>query len=130
MKFEEKIATTDGTMFKKVITEVPMEPSNSKKDRIRLKIQDEVFDLNDSVADNAKMLSLLTGIVSRMYDIMPTEQKDLIEAEYRAAMEYSLHKFAATTTRGDVQFAEDGVAAIDKLLSRQQKISDILNGAQ
>jgi len=102
-------------------------PKKDKKYLARLQIQDNVFDLNDSVADNAKMISLLTTLMSRMYDTFSTSQKNLLSTTDRALLEHVFTKFNTTDTRADLQVSKEGATTvIDKLLDRQAQIGQIL----
>jgi len=100
--------------------------SADKKDFIRKDIEKDVFDTEDAIADNAKMLSLLTTIVSRMYDVLDDTQKDALGADDRSMIEYTFKKFKTTNTRADVQFATEGITLVDKLLDRQGQIGSII----
>jgi len=101
-------------------------PKTDKKYRVRKEINEKVFDLDDSVADNSKMISLLTTVLSRIYDVLPDTEKDNLNADDRAMIEYMFSKFKTTNTRADVQFATEGVSLIDKLLDRQADIGTIV----
>ena len=118
-----------GALLSKGVQEVQdSEIKRSKKDLSRLDIQDTVFDNADSIADNAKMISLLLTTISRMYDIMEDTQKDKLSTDDRNMIEYTFSKFASTNTRADIQFATEGVTFIDKLLNRQAQIGAIIGG--
>lgn len=119
--------TTDNVRFKKAIAEVPSEPSMNSKAKIRLQIQDNVFDLEDSVADNAKMVSLLTSMMMRLYEVTPQAQKDLLTPQDKGMIEYVFTKFSTTNTRADVQFGVEGMAMVDKVLDRQGAIGNIIS---
>ena len=127
MKYKETMLTEDGTMFKKSIVEVPEEPSRDKKIQQRLKIQNEVFDIHDSVADNAKMISLLITMLNRIYTAIPEDIKTNISPADRSLIEYALNKKTAVTTRADIQvFTEGAAETIDKLFARQAQIGNIV----
>ena len=101
---------------------------NSKKARARKAINEQVFDNEDSIADNAKMISLMLTMMSRLYGAMSDETKAKLDSDDRALIEYTMSKFASTNTRADMQFASDGaVPTIDKLLDRQAKIGEIVS---
>ena len=118
--------TTDGTLFRKTVIEVPNEPSRNPKEFARLKIQNEVFDEKDSLADTTKWLSLLTTLVSEMYAVLDDSAKAKLDPSKKDLIEYTFAKFKATKTRGDVQFEQEGMALVDKLLERQSKIGEII----
>ena len=126
MILKEKKITKDGTFFTKKVVEVQSEPSSTKKDFVRLKIQQEVFDDKDSLADTTKWVSLLTTLVSAMYDTFTETQKAKLPTEHRSLIEYTFAKFKETNTRADVQFATEGVAMVDKMLDRQKAVGNIV----
>lgn len=115
------------SMFKKGVEEVLDAPRTDRKALQRLEIQEQVFDNSDSIADNAKMISLLISVIRRMYEVMPEEQKALLVTEDRTMIEYTFEQFALIQTRADVQFATEGLALIDKLLGRQGQIGTIVS---
>lgn len=116
-----------GLLVKKAVVEtIDTEPKTSKKAHVRKQINEEVFDLEDSVADNAKMISLLISVLSRIYNSLDETIKDNMSAEDRALVDMTFNKFSTIHTRADVQFAQEGPDMIDKLLNRQGAIGDIL----
>ena len=116
----------DGMRYQKAVVQELNAPSTDKKSKIRYQIENEVFDLEDSVADNAKWLSLLTTLLSRFYDTFTDTQKARFSAEDKALIEMMFSKFKTTNTRYDVQFQEEGIALIDKILERQKQIGEIV----
>ena len=120
----------EGMLAKKAVRKTyDTEESTDKKAFIREAIQKEVFDEQDAIADNAKMISLLTTVMSRLYDILPAADKDNLAANDRAVIEQVFTKFKTTETRADVQFAIEGPTLIDKLLNRQGAIGNIIKNA-
>lgn len=81
----------------------------------------------DSIADLAKMNSLLFSMVSAMYTAGTTTMKSNIPAETRGIIEHAITKFSETQTRADRQLAEEGAALIDKLFDREVQIADIID---
>ena len=125
--FKEVKFTPDGIRYQKAIKEeINSLPSTDKKARVRYEIETEVFDLHDSVADNAKWLSLLTTLLSRMYGTFTDTQKNKLSTEDRALIEGVFTMFATTNTRGDVQFTQEGPAMIQKIMQRQAQIGEIV----
>ena len=122
----KEVKITDGISYKKGEAEELSPPSSAKKIKIRHQIESEVFDIHDSVADNAKWLSLLTTLMSRMFDTFTDTQKGRLSIEDRALIEGVFGMFKNTNTRGDVQFAQEGPAMIEKIMSRQAQIGDIV----
>jgi len=89
----------------------------------------QVFDTKDSIADNAKMISLLFNMISKIYDALPTDIKDTISDTEKDMIEYTLSKFNAIQTRADVQLSTEGNALIDKLMNRQELVETVLTSA-
>jgi hypothetical protein len=113
-------------MFKKVVKEEPSEMHLNKKTYARYIINEDVFDLHDSVADNAKAISLIFSLLRRIYENLPDDIKDNIPEEDRQIIEYAFEKHKSIKTRADVQFIEEGVKMIDKIFDRQKKIGEII----
>jgi len=127
MAFNE-IKITKGAFTKKaLIEEFDNSPKTDNKTKMRKSIQENVFDDRDAIADNAKMISLLLTLTSKVYSILPKEQKDLLSVEDKTVIEYVFEQFKLTNTRADIQFQKEGVAMIDKLLNRQELIGKIIN---
>jgi len=128
MKYDikETVTTKDGLYYKKVIQETPVtsEYENVKKGLARKQIQEDVFDLPDSVADNAKMISLLISVVKRIYEALPDDIKDNVAD--KDMIEGMIAVFDSIQTLADVQFAEEGDEMIQKIFTRQAKIGQIV----
>lgn len=125
--FKEKMISDNGMTFKRGVVEELSTPSTDTKMKIRYEIESQVFDLHDSVADTTKWVSLLTTLMSRMYDTFTDTQKARLAPEDKALIEMVFDKFKEVNTRADVQFAEEGPAMIDKILERQAKIGLIVS---
>lgn len=125
--YQEAKVEIQNNMFNKGVKQVLDDTvKTDKKSQVRYRIENEVFDLEDSVADNAKMISLLITLVSRMYDTYTTTQKNRLSTADRQLIEYTFGVFANTETRGDVQFTQEGSAMIDKILTRQASVGVIV----
>ena len=123
MAFKE-VTVKKGDFYKKGYQET-LEAKHGTKYRVRSRINNEVFDLHDSVADNAKMISLLFSLIMRMYGTYTDTQKGRLDTEDRALIEDLFNSFASSTTLADLQVQESGAAAISKLLERQARIAEI-----
>jgi hypothetical protein len=123
MAFKE-VTVKKGDFYKKGYQET-LEAKHGKKYRVRSRINNEVFDLHDSVADNAKMISLLFSLIMRMYGTYTDTQKGRLDAGDRALIEDLFNAFTLSTTLADLQVQELGTAAISKLLERQARIAEI-----
>lgn len=125
--FRETKKSTSPIMIKRAIEEVPEPPRTDKKAFQRKQIQDDVFDYHDSIADNAKWLSILTTLMSRIYDIIPEEQKSNLSNSDRELIETLFELFSQTYTRADKQFLEEGTETVlRRILTRQEKIGNIV----
>jgi len=102
------------------------EPKVGKKQEARYKIHNEVFDLEDSVADNAKMISLLTTMISRLWEIQTDSQKNNLSDADKTAIDYVVSEFEATTTWADIQWTKKGIGFADTLIKRQARIGSII----
>jgi len=127
MKFKIEKKQVKPFMFKRVIKEIPDEkPYGHKKYQLRYRVNEEVFDLHDSVADNAKMISLIFALLSRIWEeAIPNEIKDKMDKETREMIEYAFSKYHSIQTRADVEFLINGKELIDKLMDRQDKIGKL-----
>jgi len=123
--FEEKTINKNG-VYKKVLAEIPSEIPMSKKMEMRKRINEEVFDIHDSVADLTKWLSYVTSMLRRVWEIIPEEQKQTLSEIDRQFIEGSMAKFQNTITIGDVKMMEEGFAVVDRVLSRQNDVGAIV----
>lgn len=124
-RYHETKTTTNG-LFKKAYTETLDDPSYSKKAKIRKEIDEEVFDINDSVADNAKWSSILTTAISIIYTSLDDETKARMDPRQKAIMDALVYLYSASTTRFEIQYAEEGLGLITKMLDRQKAIGSII----
>ena len=122
----KKVKKTNGLLVENYFEETLTPPSKDEKVKKRYEIEKEVFDLEDSVADNSKMISLIFSLGATIYDVLTDEQKSKIPDEKRELIEYSIQRFKDTETWGDIQVKKEGKKAIDKLLDRQKKVAEIL----
>jgi len=119
---------TDGLLVKKAYKEVlDEEAKTDKKTKIRYEIEKDVFDLRDSVADNAKLISLMFAMSIAIYNVLPDEIKNNIPENVREKIDFAIKKFNSIKTWGDIQLEKEGTEAIEKLLDRQAKIGEIIS---
>lgn len=97
-----------------------------KKAKIRSEIDEQVFDLNDSVADNAKWSAILTTAISIMYNALDEDTKARMDPRQRAIMDALVYLYSQTQTRFEIQYAKEGLSLITKMIGRQQKIANII----
>ena len=123
-----RIKTRKG-VYKKAVVETQRPKYVDQKMLARLAIESNVFDIHDAVADNAKWLSIITTLITLLYETMPEEQKANLEPEDRELIESTFVAFAASRTRADVQIETEGAGVvIQKLIERQRKVGEILEG--
>jgi len=101
-------------------------PKYIKKLIAAREIEYHVRNKDDTIADLAKMVSLLLSMVSSIYGTLSTTQKGKIPAAERAIIDYATTTFAAIQTRADRQLATEGTTLIDKLFGREVEIADIV----
>ena len=124
MRYEHKMEIK-GALRTPVVEEVPT-TFKGKKYFKRKEINEKVFDEADSIADNAKMISLMFSVVSRIWQIIPQEQKDTLEDSEVQVIDETIQKFRNTTTWADRLFAEEGTGLVDRLFARQEEIGNIM----
>lgn len=119
------VTVRNGAKVRKGVTEVS-QVDTSKKALIRKDIEDARGDVYDIVADALKWNSVLTTLISRMYDAMPEAQKATMDVNDRALIEGMFASFAATNTRADKQMlAEGGDTMIGKLMAREAAVGEL-----
>ena len=109
------------------VEDLDKKPQIGKKAKAKYEIQEQVyFALADSVADNAKMISLVFAMGSAIYSILTDSMKNNLDAATRDKIEYAISKYHSIETWGDIQLATEGNEAIERLLDRQAKIGTII----
>jgi len=87
----------------------------------------KVRTVEDSIADLAKMNSLLFSCISAMYGTMSDTAKSKIDEGTKELIDYSVEKFSNTQTRADRQLIKEGTGLVDKLFEREVQIADIID---
>ena len=105
----------------------PQLTTSKKKNIIRHDVDVNIRDVNDTVADLAKMNALLMAMASGIYGTLSSTAKDKIDPTKRAIIEYAISEWDNSNTRADRQLATEGTTLIDKLFSREVKIADIVD---
>ena len=111
------------TAYKETIDD---KPKIDKKAKVRYEIENNVFDIRDSVADNAKMISLLFSMVYRMYEAMPDEYKQNLSEQDRQMIEFAINEFKNVETWGDIKIQKEGTNAISSLMQRQNQVGQVI----
>jgi len=122
LKAYRGVATTS---TRPVVT--PVIPKADIKKIISSERDKDIRNSEDTLADLAKMNSLLFSMVSTIYGTLSTTAKNKIPAAERAVIDYAITKFAAMQTRGDRQLAKEGIVLIDKLFDREEAIADLVD---
>ena len=102
-------------------------PKAILKQLIATHIDSEVRNPSDTLADLAKMNSLLFSMVAAIYSTLTPTAMSKIPAVDKAVIDYSMARFRAVQTRGDRQLATEGTKLIDKLFDREVAIADIVD---
>jgi len=122
IKYNDKIVTNGALMTKGVEITSENVVKTGKKYRMRKRINEEVFDIDDSVADNAKMISLMMTMMRKIYDIIDTSA---LSTSDKALMDYAFNKHKSTETLADKIYSAEGDSLVDKLIDRQSQIKVI-----
>ena len=124
---KETIVTQGLRVRKAYVEELDKKPKVNKKAKVKYQIQEQVYSaLADSVADNAKLISLVFAMGASIYNALDDSTKNNIPDYTRAKIEYAIKKYHSVETWGDIQLAAEGNEAIEKLLDRQAKIGSIV----
>jgi len=100
---------------------------NNKKRLIAYDRDTSVRDVNDSIADVAKMVSLSFSIISELWDLVPDADKENIDGAKKDVIDYSVTKFKEIQTRADRQLSKEGTNLVDKLFNREVAIADVID---
>jgi len=87
----------------------------------------EIRNVDDTLADLAKMNSLLFSVVATIYSTLTPTAINKIPAAEKAVIDYAIKRFTAIQTRGDRQLATEGTKLIDKLFDREVSIADMVD---
>jgi len=123
MKYKETIEK-HGLLFKRKYKQELDSVLDVKKGKARKRINSELFDIEDSLADTTKTLLLVIAMLKRLYDVnfdvnqLSQNDKDMIE--------YALNKYSEITTWLDVKINKEGITLIDKLANRQNNLANII----
>ena len=123
-----EVNKVDGALISKAIIPVlDTRPQRGKKITARKKISEQVFGLDDSVADNAKLIAVLTNCVSEMYRVMPSGTKAKLSNEAKEILEVISENYDFSKTIVGKKASKQGfVETIKALFGRQEKIAEIV----
>jgi len=102
-------------------------PKPVLKKLVRVVRDKNVRSSEDSIADLAKMNSLLFSMVSSIYGTLSATAKSKIPVAEKGLIDYAITTFSTVQTRADRQLLTEGTALIDKLFKRETDIADIVD---
>ena len=125
-KFKET-TKINGIRVQKAVQELPdTEPKVGKKYQARKEIEEQVFDIRDSVADNSKMISLLFTMVYKMYESLPDSTMNKMPKEDKTIIDNTIEIFKSVHTWADIKFQEEGFKSIERLIKRQGELGKVI----
>lgn len=108
-------------------------PDTTLRGQMRKRINKEVGDLSELVANAHNMISLIMSTISVIYSelikTMSPEQLQAFEQNEpakKALIEYAITKFSGTITTADIKFAQDPQGAVNELIDSQGQIGTIM----
>lgn len=113
-------------IYSNVYEETLKGPSKDKKAKQRALIDERVFDIHDSIADNAKWAAILTTAISIMYQAMDADTKGRMDPRQKGLMDVLVASYSTVQTRFEVQYEKEGLELIFKMIQRQKEIADII----
>ena len=96
-----------------------------RKGKIRKEIEKQVSDRDDLIADLFKLSFLTISALKHIYEVV---DKDKIEPEVKELLDYSFNKYTNTKTILDLYLGSGDTSFIDRILERQEKITNIVKG--
>jgi len=124
MKYVERYENK-GLFYKKYYEEVPTILKDVKKGKTRKQINDNVFDVEDSLSDTTKLVFLLIRILKIIFD-SDFDKSNISESDLEF-INMIFEKYDKNDNRFDTQFSNEGYQLIDKLFNRQDKINSFIN---
>jgi len=100
---------------------------SKSKGEIRNALVAAGIDPEDVLADISNSLSLMISLTSRMYGVMPEEQKANLLPADRTLIEYVFKKHLETNTTADLKLSSEGTTMIDNIFTRWSTITNIVN---
>lgn len=93
------------------------------KSEVRDYVNRTAGDIQDRIADVSKLVCLLLGATSQIYEALPAAQKDSMDPELKSLMELAFTKYNETEDSLDAHREHDSdYSIITKLFSRESKI--------
>ena len=131
----QKITKRNGMLIKTKFVEQAEELPATPKTYIRKDIRDEVYDTEDAIADSFKLSLANMSMVYRLFLLIVQLYKDLDkEDELRAVIPVDLENaineimdyYKNTKTILDLKIEEEGLAFMNRVIERQNKIATII----
>jgi len=131
----KKITERNGMLAKIKFVEQPEVLKATTKTYIRRDIREEVYDVEDAIADSFKLSLANMSMVYRLFLLIVQLYKDLNkEDELRKVISENLENaingimdyYKNTKTILDLKIEEEGLAFMKRILNRQNKIVDII----
>ena len=134
MRLEEKIIR-EGLLVKKSFLEVPEERPHDAKMEIRKDIRDEVYDIEDAIADGFKLSLANTSMVYKLFLLitnhmknnnMTDELRKVIPEELENGINEVMAYYEKSTTLLDLKIKEEGFDFMKRIVDRQSEIAKIV----
>jgi len=134
MRLEEKV-TRDGLLVKKSFEEVNEERPFDAKMQIRKDIRDEIYDMEDAIADGFKLSLANTSMIYRLFTLivnvmkankMEDELRKVIPEDLENAVNETMAYYEKTQTILDLKIKEEGFDFMNRIVDRQAEIAKII----
>jgi len=134
MKLKE-IVTRNGMLVKRKFVEEPEVRQATPKMFIRKDIREQVYDIEDAIADGFKLSLANMSMIYRLFVLTVELYKDLgKDDELRAVIPEDLENavndimdyYKNSTTILDLKIKEEGIEFIKRVIDRQSKIAKII----
>jgi len=131
----KKIVKRNGMLVKTKFVEEPEELLAVPKTYIRKDIKEEVYDVEDAIADGFKLSLANMSMIYRLFLLTVQLYKDLdkedelrtvIPEDLETAINEIMDYYKNTKTILDLKIEEEGLMFIKRVLDRQSKIADII----
>ena len=134
MRLEEKIIR-EGLLVKKSFLEVPEERPHDTKMEIRKEIRDDVYDIEDAIADGFKLSLANTSMIYKLFTLitnhmknnnMEDELRKVIPEELENGINEVMAYYEKSTTLLDLKIKEEGFDFMKRIVDRQSEIAKII----
>jgi len=131
----EKITKRNGMLAKTKFIEKPEELPATPKTYIRKDIREEVYDVEDAIADSFKLSLANMSMIYRLFLLTVQLYKDLkkedelrkvIPEDLENAVNKIMNFYKGTNTILDLKIKEEGLMFMERILDRQGKVASII----